>query len=140
MRSSRFFSVISTMPAWASSVIVAVFSLFLPFLLAGIAGLIGMLFGIVSEVMGNFIAYLCTGIVVAIMCYFICRAHPKSVWYTPVICNAITLWAGLGNYFIEGSPFFNEALPFGTGWILSIIASLWGMRIGIRGITKDNAH
>jgi hypothetical protein len=99
-----------------------------------------MLFGMSDEALGNFIAYLCTGIAVAIMCFLICRAHPSSIWYSPIICNVITLYSGLGNYFNEGSPFFNEALPFGIGWILSIIAAILGANIGSRGITTDKIH
>jgi hypothetical protein len=52
----------------------------------------------------------------------------------------MTLWAGLGNYFIEGKSFYMFILPFGTGWILSIIAAIWGANIGKRGITKDKMH
>jgi hypothetical protein len=129
MDSSGNKSIISKNPPWLSSVATSAFSLILPFLFVGVVSVIGMFFDLHNEVLGNFIAYLCTGIAVAIMCFLICKAHPKSIWYTPLICNAITLLSGLGNY-IEGSPFFNEALPFGIGWILSIIASIWGASIG----------
>jgi len=127
---------IPDMPAWAASVITAVFSLILPFLFVGIVSVFGLLLGISDDVLGNFIAYLCTGITVAIMCFFICKAHPKTFWYVPIICNAITLWSGLGNYF-SGSPFFNELLPFGIGWLLSVIAAILGQRSGKQHFVQD---
>lgn len=94
-------SAISKNKAWVSAVVTALVSFILPFIYAGIISLIGMLFGINSEGLGNFLAYLFTGISVALMCFLICRAHPESLWYTPVICNASTLLAGIGNYFQE---------------------------------------
>jgi len=122
--------IISKLPAIVWAIFTALSSLFLPFIFSGVVALIGKVVGIHDEVLGNFIAYLCTGIAVSAMCFLICKTYPGSIWYTPVICNIITLWAGLGNYYYEGSPFFNEALPFGIGWILSVIASIWGTFIG----------
>lgn len=131
MNSPGVKSVFSRNPAWALSLITTGISLFLIFIYAGIFSGLGSLFGISDEWLGNFIAYLSTGITVAIICFFICKAHPKSIWYTPLISNIITLWSGLGNY-ITGSEFVNEALPFGIGFILSVIASIGGASLGKR--------
>ncbi|MDX1542950.1 MAG: hypothetical protein R3214_03315 [Christiangramia sp.] len=114
---------ISRNPAWISSAVTALVSFILPFIYVGIISLIGMLIGISNEALGNFLAYLFTWISVAIMCFLICRSHPESLWYTPVICNAGTLLAGGGNYF-GGHP--ELSLPFAIGWILSIIAAVLG--------------
>ena len=127
MSSSENKPVFSLFPAWGVSAFTAGASIFLPFLFVGIIALIGWVFGNSNEALGDFIAYLCTGIVVAIMCFYICRAHPRSVWYTPVICNAFTLLAGIGNY-VEGNV--AAALPYAIGWILSVIASIWGALTG----------
>lgn len=132
MNFSRIISIISNKPAWIISVVTAAISFILPFVFAGILALIGSLFGITNVGLGNFLAYLLTGVFVAMMCFFICKAHPKSIWYTPILCNSITLFAGLGNL-IEGNP--DVTLPFAMGWVLSIIASLWGGNIGKRGTT-----
>ncbi len=128
MNSPKRKSILSKTPAWILSIVTASVSLFLPFLFVGIVSVVGMLSGITDEVMGNFIAYLCTGVTVAFMCFLICKAHTESVWYVPILCNVITLWSGFGNY-LAGSPFFNELLPFGIGWILSIIATLLGTSV-----------
>lgn len=132
MNFSGIISIISNKPAWIVSAVTAAISFILPFVFAGILALIGSLFGIMNVGLGNFLAYLLTGFFVAMMCFFICKAHPKSIWYTPILCNSITLFAGLGNL-IEGNP--DVTLPFAMGWVLSIIASLWGGNIGKRGKT-----
>ncbi|MCM8568602.1 hypothetical protein NE848_04380 [Gramella jeungdoensis] len=134
MRSVGFRSAISRNQAWVSAAVTGLVSFVLPFLYVGIISLIGMLLGIANEGLGNFLAYLFTGITVAIMCFLICRAHPESLWYTPVICNASTLVAGVGNYF-GGNP--DVTLPFAIGWVLSVIAAIWGTRKARGEITKD---
>jgi hypothetical protein len=127
-------SLFASMPAWSSSLLTAALSLFAVFVFAGIGYGIGRLFGFSYQELeanawyGNFMAHILTGITVAIMCYFICKAHPKSVWYTPILCNAMTLWAGLGNYFIHGGSFMLYIVPFGMGWMLSVAASIWGAK------------
>jgi len=118
-------SVLVGTPAWALSLFTAIGSLVLPFLFAGIVSLIGGLFGIEDEEFGNFIAYLCTGIVVAVMCFLICKWHPKTVWHTPILSNALTIVMGIAN-----------PVPFGIGWGLSIIAAVAGYNAG-RGSISD---
>jgi len=140
MKTSRINSAIINLPAWIASIVTSISSLFLPFIFVGIVSLLGLVLGISNEMLGNFIAYLCTGISVAIICFLICKAHPKSFWYTVIICNAITLWAGLGNYYLQGSPFINEALPFGIGWVLSIIGVVWVRFLGRHKIIPSKTH
>ncbi|TBW29996.1 hypothetical protein [Gramella sp. KN1008] len=129
MKTLKNIFVFSKYPPLILGIITAAISLLLPFIFAGILYLAGLLLGGHNEELGNFIAYLCTGILVAVMCFFICKAHPKSIWYTPVVCNAITLLAGIGNYF-EGNP--NILMPFAVGWVFSVIASVRGRNIGMR--------
>lgn len=129
MKTLKNIFIFSNYPPLVLSVFTAAISLLLPFIFAGILYLFGMLIGSHNEELGNFIAYITTGLLVAVMCFFICRAHPKSVWYTPVVCNAIALLAGIGNYF-EGSP--GILLSFAVGWVFSVIASVRGRNIGMR--------
>jgi len=140
MNSTAKISVISATPAWASSLIIAFLSLFVPFIIAGI----GFLFNSLNPELPEdhaftLIGYLLTGFFVAIFCFIISQAHPKSFWYTPIISNGMTLLMGL-NYFSGNLRLHELLLTLGIGWVLSIIASIWGRHIGIHGTTKDMTH
>jgi len=145
MNSTAKISVLSTIPAWVSSLITAFLSLFIPFIVAGIGFLFGSLFGLSShELEGNnalvnLIGYLLAGIFVAIMCFYICKSHPKSVWRTPIISNGMTLIMAL-NYFRGNLQLHELLLTLGIGWALSIIASILGKNTGMQGITKEKTH
>ena len=137
MNLSEIKSVITRNPAWVSSLFTAASSLFIPFIIAGIGSLFGNLLGFSSQELIEFdgmvdsIGYLCTGIAVAIMCFFICKAHPKSVWHTPIINNGMTLLMA-GNYFSGNLQLSTLLLTLGVGWILSIIAAILGSLKGRR--------
>lgn len=138
-------SILSKTPAWASSLFTAIFSLFIPFIVAGIGFLYGNLLEfselklVELDAFVDLIGYLITGICVAIMCFLICKAHPKSLWYTPFICNGMTLL--MGENYLTGNLELNQLLfTLGIGWILSIIGAIWGSTIGKRAITKDKIH
>ena len=72
-------------------------------------------------------------------CFFICRTYPRSVWYTPFICNAsIIFWLvviALG-YAASGYPPQRLlVLISGSGIIvLSVIGAFVGAKIGRRKI------
>ncbi len=114
-------------PALALALGTAAFSFFLPFMYAGVAYFIGQTFELTNEALGNFMAYLLTGITVAIMCFYICKAHPGSLWYTLIVSNLVTIWIGLVHY-IGGNP--EITLPFAIGWLFSVLASIWGNEQG----------
>jgi len=113
-------------PAWGLSLITAFISLFLIFIFAGIFEVLGM-----SEY-NDIAAYFCYGVVVALACFLICKAHPKSFWYAPIVCNAV----GILGAFVEPNFWITSMwIAYGIGWILSILGSLAGVLIGKRGIT-----
>ena len=64
--------------------------------------------------------------------FFICRAHPKSIWFTPFICNALGVIVG-----VSGALDDPDFRTFSSFWIvvggcllLSIAGSTIGARIG----------
>jgi len=67
--------------------------------------------------------------------FFICRTHPKSVWYTPFICNALGMLSGIfGALGASEDPSFRLNSSFwivvGGCLLLSVIGSVIGARIG----------
>lgn len=78
---------------------------------------------------------------VTIACFFICRTHPKSVWYTPLICNTVgiiglianlTLTIALTNYDTASS----EWIILVSSFVLSVTGAIVGARIGRRRINQ----
>ncbi|SFT07042.1 hypothetical protein SAMN04487906_2758 [Zhouia amylolytica] len=127
-------SIVYKSPAWIIAVITALVSFILPFIFAGMLFLLGKLIGISNEETGNLLAYLLTGMVIALMCFLICKAHPKAIWYAPVICNAITLWIGIG-HLLKGNSAIT--IPFAIGWFISILAGIAGKNEGITSIPEQ---
>ena len=72
-------------------------------------------------------------IVIAGASFFICRTHPRSVWYTPFICNALGAIVGIigtlddPNFIRTFSSFW---IVFSACLLLSIIAAIIGARTG----------
>ena len=66
--------------------------------------------------------------------FFICRTHPRSVWYTPFICNALGAFVGIigtlddPNFIRTFSSFW---IVFSGCLLLSIIGAIIGARTGI---------
>ena len=126
-------SFLKNIPAWGLSLMTAFISLFLVFIFAGIfAAIIGLL-GVSKYIDNDIAAYLCYGIVVALTCFLICETHPKSFWYVPIVCNAVSILSASvePNFWITGMW-----IAFGSGWILSILGTIAGVVLGKRGITK----
>ena len=76
-------------------------------------------------------------IVIAVVCFFICRTHPKSVWYTPIICNALGIIAVI--IAIVTPAHFTTAEPWifwSSSFLLSIIGAIVGAMIGHRIINQ----
>ena len=71
---------LAKIPAWALSFIALVALIILLFILEDpkSTGLSNM----------QIIEYAICIIFITIACFIICRIHPRSVWYTPFICNA----------------------------------------------------
>lgn len=71
-------------PAWALS-LMAFFATLGLFMLLDIIPMPGF----ISTEFGGAIIY---AVFLTIACFLICRAHPNSVWYTPIICNALLIF------------------------------------------------
>ena len=84
-----------------------------------------------------FIVYLLLVIFFSVACFIICRIHPKSVWYTPFICNAHII-----SSIIFEIPFWTRSLlvwiMLGIGIVFSVIAAIIGAWLGRRLINQAN--
>jgi CDP-diglyceride synthetase len=75
------------------------------------------------------IPYIIYGLFIAVCCFFIVRQNPKSIWYVPLICNAVGIIAAI----IEPTFWVTSLwMLICGGWVLSIIASIIGNRFGKR--------
>ena len=75
--------------------------------------------------------FICIWIVVAI--FIICRTHPKSVWYTPIICNALGIIVAILDPNFWTQPI---SILLGSCFVLSVIGAIVGARIGRRIINQ----
>jgi len=76
-------------------------------------------------------------IVIAGASFFICRTHPKSVWYTPFICNAFGIIAIIiaiiiPHHFTTAGPW----IFWGSSILLSLIGAIIGAMMGQRIINQ----
>ena len=81
--------------------------------------------------------YVVWDIFITAACFFICRLYPKSVWYTPVICNAV----GIASFIIpiifpEFWPPLLEGIFWASSFVLSVTGAIVGARIGQRRIDQ----
>lgn len=114
---------LAKIPAWALSLIIFAVSIIFSFVLEYVK-IPGATIGIME-----FVFFV---ILIPIACFVICKAHPKSVRYTPFICNPAAL---LGTIF---HPLVWTTLPEYLLWVgslaLSILAAIVGAKIGRRKI------
>lgn len=64
--------------------------------------------------------------------FFISRTHPKSVWYSPLMCNALGIITGIFGA-VEDPSFrtnFSFWIVMGACLLLSIMGSIIGARVG----------
>jgi len=72
-------------------------------------------------------SHLINDLIIAIGCFFIVRLNPKSVWYVPIICNALLILASFAEpHFWESSML----LPICGGWALSVLVSMIAAQLG----------
>ena len=90
----------------------------------------------IDDNIGEVLAYIIYDILIAIGCFYIVKTNPKSVWYVPVICNAVGIIAA-----IVEPTFWNTSLwiLICGGWALSIITSIIGAIVGKRKLIKSEA-
>jgi hypothetical protein len=72
-------------------------------------------------------------VLIPVACFIICMTHPKTIWYTPFICNPVAL---LGTIF---HPLAWTTLSEYLIWVISIVLSILGAIIGAKiGQRKNN--
>jgi hypothetical protein len=113
-------SFLAGVPAWALSLLTLVALIIIGFLLR-ISQLIQY-----SVVETGFYIFFAIGITVS--CFFICREYPKSVWYTPLICNSIGILVAI--FYPYTNPGSSELIFIGSVLALSVSGAIAGARIG----------
>ncbi len=67
-------------------------------------------------------------------CFFICRKHPKSVWYTPLICSALIIFVVIVD---EGMwTVLSEWISMVSIIVLSVTGAIVGSIIGRRSVSQ----
>ena len=117
---------LAKIPAWALSLIIFVVSILSALVFEHVTipgnstlGIIGLIFYVV---------------LIPVACFVISMVHPKSVWYTPFICNPVGL---LGTIF---HPLAWTTLSEYLLWVfslgLAVLAAIVGAKIGKRRIIQ----
>jgi len=116
------------LPSWGSALLTAFLSLIFLLFFASLLGSISQIDKNISEG----IAYIVFNILVAAACFFICKHNPKSVWYVPIICNAV----GILSAIVEPNFWITDLWIFiCSGWVLSIIGATIGAVVGHRSVS-----
>jgi hypothetical protein len=130
MENRKMRSILANTPSWLLAV-------------STVIGAIIVLFGLgeglsqfikIDENIGSVIGYIIFDGLIALGCYFIIKMNPRSIWYVPLICNT----AGIIAAIVEPA-FWKTSLwmLICGGWVLSVIASFIGARIGRRAADRD---
>ena len=110
-------------PAWALSLMIF-------FVSVGLYALPSPEF--IDESVAGLIIYI---LLLPAACFIIGKTHPKSFWYTPLICNAFIVFllivVSLGN------PDLRLLILLSGCIVLSVIGSFFGARIGRRLIYQS---
>jgi hypothetical protein len=111
-------------PSWG----LALLTMFLAFVVLMVLGdILTAIFKISESDIGDFMFYILYNLIIAGGCFYICRQNPRSIWYVPVLCNII----GIMSAIIEPNFWISSLwIVICSGWVLSIIASLIGARLG----------
>ena len=67
-------------------------------------------------------------------CFIICKTHPKSIWFTPLICNAFIIFSLIG--VSSSNPELTFLILLSACIVLSVIGAFVGARIGQRIINQ----
>jgi hypothetical protein len=81
------------------------------------------------------VAVILYAVFIIVACYFICRTHPKSIWYTPVICNAGGILVAILYPYTNPEP--SILIFMGSVFILAVIGAFVGARKGRRLIDQS---
>jgi hypothetical protein len=129
MNTNKKKSFLSGIPSWG----LAGIALVAPVLFTVLLLFLGDLFRI-NEETGDPFFYILFDLFIAACCFFVVRQDPRSIWYVPVICNAVGIFSAIvePNFWISSLWMF-----ICGGWVLSVIASVIGYFIGRRSVVKD---
>lgn len=112
-------------PAWAWALVTFFISIILLFIMDNQRGFF--------EVIAN-ILYI---ILIAIACFYICKAHPESVWYTPIICNILAFVSLLVFIFTDLNT-ISELIFWLSSFVVSAVGAIIGSKIGRKKIKQGN--
>lgn len=133
MKTHRKKSFLTGIPSWALALIAMVCTTILMFVIG--EGL-GPLINIEGELIESS-PYIIYGVIISICCFFIVRQNPKSIWYVPLICNALLIFSAI----IEPNFWTTSMwIPVSGGWVLSLIASITGALVGKRTTNSNNSQ
>ena len=107
-------------PAWALSLITFFVSL----------GLFGLRLpeSIEEHIDINILGFIIYIILLPAACFIICKAHPKSIWYTPFICNT---WIIISLILVaKSNPELSFIILLSACIVLSVIGAIVGAKIG----------
>lgn len=118
-------SFLAGIPAWA-------LSLFTFFITLGIFGL-RLPESFEEYININILGFIIYIIILPAACFIICKVHPKSIWYTPLICNT---WIIISLILIaKNNPELVFIILLSACIVLSVIGAFVGAKIGRR---KEN--
>lgn len=121
-------SLLAEIPAWALSLMI----FFATIGLNGLFDHIELSQSINTEI-AEYVTYV---ILLTASCFIICKTHPKSVWYTPLICNAFIIIILVLLTFTYEARFLPNLILLGGFIVLSVIGAIVGARIGRRRINQ----
>jgi len=70
-------------------------------------------------------------------CFLICKTHPKSIWYSPLICNAFIVFSLITVSY--SNPDLTLLIFLSACIVLSVIGAIVGARIGRRLINQGKS-
>ena len=109
-------------PAWALSLMVFFASVGL-FALPSPESIDTNIFGLIIYV-----------ILLPAACFIICKTHPKSIWYSPFICNAFIIFSLIS--VLNANQDLTLLIFLSACIVLSVIGAIVGARIGRRLINQ----
>ena len=131
MKTNKGKSFLTGVPSWG----LALLTMFLAFVVLMVVGdILSAIFKIPESDIGDLVFYILYNLIIAGGCFYICWQNPKSVWYVPVLCNII----GIISAIIEPNFWISSLwIVICGGWLLSIVASIIGARMGKRKAISD---
>lgn len=119
-------SPLAGIPAWALSLL----TLFASVVLFGVQ----LPESIEKSINPNLLLFIIYIIFLPVACFIICKTHPKSVWYSPLICNAFVIFSLIT--VSNSNPELTFIIFLSACILLSAIGAIVGAKIGRRKINQ----